>query len=303
MKELRYVERSTGEELVEKVYGAKALELIYGEGLAPRFFAKTLLPCIARLPFASQIYGYFQKISRSRAKIRPFIEKYKINEQEFADPVHSFFSFNDFFIRKLKSSCRPIDPDPKQAVFPADGRYLVYPDLRHVEGFFVKGQQFSLADFLRDPILTRRFCDGAMVIARLCPTDYHRFHFPCDGNVLSTKRINGPLFSVNPIALRKNLSILWENKRFITEMESDVFGSLLFIEIGATAVGSVRQTFSSDTPVRKGDEKGYFEFGGSCVILLFEKNRIQFDGDLIRNSHRLIETRANFGQSLGRAIS
>ena len=85
-------------------------------------------------------------------------------------------------------------------------------------------------------------------------------------------------------------------------MESDVFGSLLFIEIGATAVGSVRQTFSPDAPVRKGDEKGYFEFGGSCVILLFEKNRIQFDNDLICNSSRLIETRANFGQSLGRAI-
>jgi phosphatidylserine decarboxylase len=301
MKELRYIERSTGEELVEKVYGAKALELFYGEGLAPRFFSKAFLPLIAKLPFASRLYGYFQKKTTSRGKIRPFIDQYKIDEKEFADPVHSFLSFNDFFIRKLKSSCRPIAPDPCQVIFPADGRYLVYPDLRYVEGFFVKGQQFSLGDFLKDPILARRFCDGAMVIARLCPTDYHRFHFPCDGNVLNTKRIHGPLFSVNPIALRKNLSILWENKRFITEIENPIFGSLLFIEIGATAVGSVHQTFCPDQPVRKGDEKGYFEFGGSCVVLLFEKGRVQFDADLIRHSNRLIETRANFGESLGRA--
>ena len=303
MVQIRYIERSTGEELVEKVYGAKALELFYGEGLAPAFLSKALLPLVAGFPFSSKMYGFFQKTAKSRGKIQPFIDAYQIDSSEFADPVQSFGSFNDFFIRKLKPSCRPIDPSSKKAVLPADGRYLVYPNLEEVDGFFVKGQKFSLSKFLESPILARRFCDGAMVIARLCPTDYHRFHFPCSGKASRAKLIQGPLYSVNPIALMKNLSILWQNKRFLTEIDSEEFGTVLSVEIGATAVGSIRQTYQVDHPFLKGEEKGYFEFGGSCVVLLFEKGKIQFDEDLIDNSRRFLETRANFGESLGRVIS
>ncbi|MBS0624549.1 MAG: phosphatidylserine decarboxylase [Verrucomicrobia bacterium] len=294
---IRYIERKTGEELTEKVYGQKALEFAYGEGL----LSKILLPLTCRLSFSSKLYSYFQKSPKSRGKVRPFIETYGVDEKEFADRVETFGSFNEFFVRKLKSSCRPIEPNLKRAVLPADARYLVYPDLEKVDGFYIKGQKFSLSRFLDSPILARRFYNGSMVIARLCPSDYHRFHFPCDGVPSKPKRIDGPLFSVNPIALRKNLSILWQNKRFVTEIDSEEFGTVLYVEVGATMVGSVQQTFSPNHPVRKGDEKGYFQFGGSCVVLLFEKGKIQFDGDLIENSNRFIETRANYGESLGRA--
>ena len=101
------------------------------------------------------------------------------------------------------------------------------------------------------------------------------------------------------MALRKRISILAENKRVVTEIETERFGTILYIEIGATAVGSIRQTYIPDLPVKKGEEKGYFEFGGSCIVLLFEKNRICFDADLIKNTEEGLETRANFGQSLG----
>ena len=140
-----------------------------------------------------------------------------------------------------------------------------------------------------------------MAIARLCPSDYHRFHFPCDGIPAKPRLINGLLYSVNPIALKKNVSILSENKRMITEIETDHFGTVLYIEIGATSVGSIRQTYTPDLKVKKGDEKGYFEFGGSCIALLFEKGRVTFDADLTANTQKGIETKANFGETLGTA--
>lgn len=301
MPKIHYIERSTGKECVEKVYGGKALDFVYGEGWASRALAKILLPSSLPFHLFSSIYGCIQKSRWSQKKIKPFIETYLIDEQEFADPVSSFGSFNDFFIRKLKPSARPIDSRVGRATLPADGRYLVYPDLSRVSGFFIKGQEFSLPNFLQDPVLARRFATGSMVIARLCPTDYHRFHFPCDGKAGKPRLINGALFSVNPIALKKNLTILWENKRFITEIDTTDFGALLYVEIGATAVGSVEQTFSFDQDVQKGQEKGFFSFGGSCIVLLFEPGRIQFDTDLVRNSERFLETRALFGQSLGNA--
>jgi phosphatidylserine decarboxylase len=105
---------------------------------------------------------------------------------------------------------------------------------------------------------------------------------------------------VSPIALRKNIAILSENKRMVTEIETEKFGSILYIEIGATSVGSIHQTYVADFPMHKADEKGYFEFGGSCIVLLFEKNRIVFDEDLVKNTESGFETLGRLGQSLGR---
>ena len=137
-----------------------------------------------------------------------------------------------------------------------------------------------------------------MVIARLSPTDYHRFHFPVDGTPSAPHPVQGPLFSVNSIALAKRLSALWENKRVMTEIATEC-GTILMVEIGATCVGSIHQTFSPHAKVKKGDEKGYFSFGGSCLVLLFEKNRIRFDADLVMNSSKQLETKGLFGTSLG----
>lgn len=293
--EIRYIERRTGEICVEKIYGQKTLSFWYGEGFFKNIFSGLFLPFFARIPLFSWFYGFLQKRPRSAKKVAPFIKDYGVDETEFL--AHDFNSFNDFFIRKLKPEKRPIDKDPNRIAAPADGRYLVYPKFNR---FFVKGQEFSLETLLRDSVWGRRFSEGSMAIIRLCPTDYHRFHFPCDGMPGPAKLLNGPLYSVNPIALRKNISILAENKRIVTEIATERFGTILFVEIGATFVGSIHQTYLPDQPMRKGDEKGYFEFGGSCIILLFEKNRIEFDSDLILNTQKGFETRLNFGESIGR---
>lgn len=291
--EIVYIDRKTDQKRIEKVYGHRALSLLYGNGF---FFSKLILPLLAHIPFFSRFYGYLQKRSASAKKIAPFIAAYGVDTTEFAET--EFDSFNAFFTRKLKADKRPIHPDPRTLIMPADGRYLVYP---RFDQFVVKGQEFSLTRFLGSAALAHRYCEGSMAIIRLCPTDYHRFHFPCDGTPSKATLINGPLYSVNPIALRRRISILAENKRMITEIATDRFGTILYIEVGATSVGSIRQTYMANAPAHKGDEKGFFEFGGSCIVLLFEKGRIAFDQDLIANTQQGFETLAHFGESFATA--
>jgi phosphatidylserine decarboxylase len=288
---IRFIDRNTGTLQVEKVFGGRALEILYGGGL----LGKLIRPLLVKLPWASALVGYWMKRPASRKKIAPFIQEYGLDVREFLPAEYR--SFNDFFIRKLKPECRPIVADPDTVVCPADGRYLVYP---RFDRFLVKGQEFSLGTLLQSSYLGRRYAEGAMAIARLCPIDYHRFHFPCDGRAEAPRRISGGYDSVNPLALKQRLAILSENKRMVTEIETARFGTILYVEVGATSVGSIRQTFSAAHPVHKGQEKGYFEFGGSCLVLLFEKGRIAFDADLLRASEQGIETLCRFGQSLAR---
>ena len=290
---IEYIDRKTGEKCIEKVYGHKALSLLYGEGLMSQLFSWIFLPILAHAPFFSKLYGYLQKRPESKRKIEPFIEAYQIDSSEFQEK--EFYSFNDFFIRKLRSEVRPIAGEPHHLAAPADGRYLVYQSF---QDFQIKGKTFNLRNFFGNMELTNRYKDGSMAIIRLCPSDYHRFHFPCDGSVTKPKLINGPLFSVNPIALKKRISILAENKRMLTEIHADPFGMFLYVEVGATCVGSIRQTYTPDSLVKKGDEKGYFEFGGSCIVLFFERRRIRFDEDLIKNTEAGFETRINYGESI-----
>jgi phosphatidylserine decarboxylase len=300
---IRYLNRLTKKEEKENVYGEFFLQVLYGKKWIFKFFSFFFLPLFTRFSFFSRLYGAFQKSRWSRFKIRPFIKKFHIDENEFLVPADSFYSFNDFFIRKLKSSCRPIVNGHDIAILPADGRFLVYPHMHEVKGFWVKGENFSLEKLLEDSLLAHKYSQGAMLLARLAPVDYHRFHFPCNCVPEKSKRINGHLFSVNPMALKRNIHILTQNKRVITPLLTKNFGTILYIEIGATHVGSICQTFIPGEPYAKGDEKGYFSFGGSCLILLFEPARIQFDQDLLEASYRQIETKALMGQSLGRSLS
>ena len=232
----------------------------------------------------------------SRCLIAPFIRKYKVDASEFEK--QNFNTFNDFFTRKLKKEARPIIQDSKKLVFPADARYLAY---QKIDQIHAKGKTFSLHELLKDSDLAARYIGGSMLIARLCPVDYHRFHFPSDGVPSSAKLISGHLFSVSPLALKKRLSILWENKRMLTTFETENFGKIAYLEIGATNVGSIRQTYTPFKTVKKGDEKGFFEFGGSCVILLFEPDTIIFDSDLIQNTQNGLETYAKMGESFLKA--
>lgn len=297
MTDIIFYDRVKKKEEIEKVYGHFFLKLLYNHSI----FSFFLLPLFSRWHFLSWIYGVYQKSPFSKHKIKPFIRSFQIDASEFAEPIGAFSSFNDFFIRHLKPSARPIDPDPRVAILPADARYLVFPHIAHAEGFWVKGKKFDLRMLLQSDLLAKHYEHGSMVIARLCPVDYHRFHFPCQCTPSKAQLINGFLFSVNPIALKRNINYLSENKRMLTVLQTPHFGQVLYLEIGATYVGCIQQTYSPGRSYEKGAEKGYFSFGGSCLILLFEPDRIVFDPDLIAHSGRTMEVRGLLGHSLGRS--
>lgn len=301
MKEtICYIDRATKQLRQEKVFGGKPLRFLYGQGICSRLIGYKCAALLSYIPLFSQLFGWWQRRSASRRRIPLFIEEYGVDPTEFAEDPSSFASFNDFFIRKLKATARPVAPGDAVAVIPADGRYLFYPSLSETDGFVVKGKTFSLAELLQDTAAAKRYGNGAMAIARLCPSDYHRFHFPCDGTASAARLVNGALWSVNPIALQRNAKIFVQNKRMITSFHTKHFGEILYIEVGATNVGSIHQTYTPNSFCVKGSEKGYFSFGGSTLLLLFEPNIISFDDDLLAATNSGIEIKCLLGQSMGR---
>jgi len=294
MDEIVYYDRYRREPCVEKIYGDKALRWTY-ETLAGRIS----LNAVVKRTLFSHWYGWRMDRPITRTKIADFIQDYNLDATEFVRDVDDFASFNEFFFRELKPDARPIDSDPSTVVFPADGRHLCVPDLSRCDGLFVKGEMFDLRTLLGDADLAKQFAAGSLLLSRLCPVDYHRVHFPAAGVPGPTRLINGPLFSVNPIALCQNINILTSNKRCITVLETQAFGKVLLLEIGATCVGSICQTYRDGAAVEKGSEKGYFRFGGSSTITIFEPGRIEFDQDLITNSQQHRELYARVGDRMG----
>lgn len=294
---ITFFNRTTGQIETEAVYGEGFLRFSYENPLG----ALPLHALVKRAAF-SRGYGRRMDAPASRAKIAPFLQTYGVDTAEFADAPDSFRTFNEFFYRKLKPQARPICTSENEIAFPADGRHLVLPDIAACDDFFIKGVRFDLAALLNDAETAKRYEHGSMLISRLCPVDYHRFHFPFSGTPGPARRINGPLYSVNPIALRKRPSILWENKREITVLRTPNLGDVLLLEIGATCVGSIVQTFPAGASIAKGDEKGYFLFGGSSTITLFEPGKIRFADDLIEHSKAGREVYARMGDVAAHAL-
>ncbi len=296
-KPITLFNRQTGGIESEAVYGEGFLRFVYENPLGA-----LALHAVAKRHFFSKWYGWRMDRPRSRRLIGPFIERYGVDVSEFADPVGSFRSFNEFFVRRLKAGARPVDARPETVVFPADGRHRVIPDASACDSFFVKGTRFDLASLLGDAELAARFATGSILISRLCPVDYHRFHFPVAGVPGAPRRIKGPLYSVSPIALRRRPSILWENERFVTVLESGALGDVLLVEIGATNVGTVVHTNTPHQPVGRGDEKGCFRFGGSCLVTVLEPGRVRLAGDLLEHSAAGREVYAKMGEWAAEAV-
>jgi phosphatidylserine decarboxylase len=292
---VEYFNRHTGRVEREEIYGEAALRWAYENPLG-----RLTNWAFARRAWLGRWYGAWMSSPATRDKIPLFIEKFKVDVSEFAQPPESFTSFNDFFVRKLKPGARPLDPDPNAVVFGADGRHLGFPDASQAEGVFVKGQQWDMPALLGDAELARTYARGTLVLSRLCPVDYHRFHFPADGTPGAPRRINGSLWSVNPIALRRKLAYLWENKRMVTILETPRFGRLLLLEIGATNVGSINETFTPGQSIKRGDEKGFFAFGGSATATIFEPGRVELAEDLVENTRQGRELYARMGSRMGK---
>ncbi|MCC5834603.1 MAG: phosphatidylserine decarboxylase [Opitutales bacterium] len=291
---VQFYNRYTGRIETEAIYGEKWLRWAYETKLG-----RLSLPALVARPWFSRWYGYWMSRPASTRNIVPFIEKYQLEPSEWETPGGGFRSFNDFFTRRLKPEARPLAEDPDAVVFPADGRHLGFTNAEDISGVFVKGQRWDLVQLLGDETEAERIREGVLVLSRLCPVDYHHFHFAAEGVPKAAYELFGPLYSVNPIALRRELAYLWRNYRRVTPIEHPRIGRYYQIEIGATNVGSIQSAFKPDVSVEKGAHKGWFEFGGSSTITIFPKGSVELAADLLDHSCVFTEIYAHMGDQMG----
>lgn len=291
---IKYYNRKTKEYETEKVAGDKYLNWTYSSPVG-----MGLLELLIKKKVFSKMYGAFCDSRRSLKKVYSFIEDFDINMSHSEKSIKEFSSFNDFFTRRLIEGARPVDRNSDSLISAGDGRLLAFENINLNKLVQVKGLTYSLYELIDNFEVAAKFSGGVCLILRLCPTDYHRFHFVDDGVCEETVKIAGDYYSVNPVALAKVTELFCKNKREWSVFHSSNFGDILHIEVGATCVGSIIQTYALQEPVRKGDEKGYFKFGGSTTILFFEKDKVRIDRDIIEETERGYETKVLMGETIG----
>lgn len=248
--------------------------------------------------FISRFYGWYVKRPKSVRLIDAFIKQYNIDITEVKGSPDSFSSLNDFFVRRLKPEARPVDPSPESLISPADARLLVY-DLAQQGMLPVKGYWYALSDFLQHQALVKAYSNAWCLVYRLAPCDYHRFHYIDDGRQDSVVRIPGVLHSVNPIALSAVNTLLAKNYREVTVLHTSHFGKVVQTEVGALMVGRIVQHNNLACSFKRGDEKGWFEFGGSTIVQLIHKDVALPDADLLERSRNGLETLVRMGERVG----
>jgi phosphatidylserine decarboxylase len=258
-----------------------------------------LLEAIIKKKMCSGLYGWYLDRKITKKKVRPFIEKFNIDISAAEKNEIDFSSFNDFFCRKLKPEAREIDSDNHSLISCGDGRLFAYENINLDNLVQVKGFTYSLRELIKNDRVAEKYRGGTCLILRLCPTDYHRFHFIDSGICESAKKIKGAYYSVNPVALQKVEKLFCENKREWSTFHSDHFGDVLYVEVGATCVGSIIQTYTSQERVNRGEEKGYFKFGGSTVILFLESGKVQIDEDIVEQTKLGYESYVLMGEKIG----
>ena len=291
--EIKYINRKTGVMHSENPPAEGLLKFLYDHP-----FGKTAVLNLAKRKLISETYGRQMNKTSSTKRIKGFVDQLGIDMEESARPVEEFTSFNDFFYRKLKPTARPIEPG---FVSPGDGRLLAFENISDIHDFFIKGRKFTLAQFLKNEKLAEQYKDSSLIILRLAPNDYHRYHFPYEGTPSEMTKIRGNYYSVSPYALASNFTkVFCENKREYCILKTADKGDVVIAPIGATMVGSIFETYTPNEELKKGAEMGYFAFGGSTVVLLVDKSKIAIDADLIENTKNKIETFVKMGEQIGK---
>lgn len=291
---IKYYKRKINKYEIEKVSGEKYIKWLYNTPIGTN-----LLELLIKKKLFSKVYGYFCDSKLSINKISSFIHEFNIDTSIFEKKLDEFISFNDFFTRKLKKNARPINLGKEFLISPGDGRLLAYENIDLNKKVQVKGSTYSLSELINNDNISQSFLCGTCLILRLTPSDYHRFHFIDNGICEKSSKIKGDYYSVNPMALNTIPKVFCKNKREYSMFYTENFGNVLYIEVGATCVGSIIQTYQSKHYVKKGDEKGYFKFGGSTIILFFEKNRVKIDDDITNQTEKGYETLVLFGEEIG----
>ena len=288
---MKYKDRM-GNEFEDTTSQDKLLDTVYSH--APTRAAVKLMSA----PFVSKIGRKVLNSEVSTVFIDSFADKNGIDMFDYEETKYT--SFNDFFKRRIKSTRRLIDPDENVFISPSDGKVSAY-EITNSSTFVIKNSVYTVGTLLRDKKLSERYAGGNAIVIRLTPDDYHRYVYPVTGVKSHNRVINGVLQTVNPVALL-HTPVFKENTREYCMIRSEKFGDVIVMEVGALFVGKItNHNPEGRIAVTRGEEKGYFEFGGSTIVVLTQKGRVKVDDDLLQNTKEGFETKVLQGSRLGKA--
>jgi len=273
-------------------------EIDYLENLLIRFLynslpGRLLLKLLIKTP-VSKLFGFFMKSPVSRGFIRNFIKNNNIDMSEYDNVKHK--SFNDFFKREIKKEGRPFTDNLHDVSAPCDGKLTAYP-ITSDGAFHIKSSIYTIDSLLQNKVLASEFMGGVCLIFRLTTDDYHRYSYIDNGESIGHKRIKGVLHTVRPIA-GERYKIFAKNAREYEVLQTENFGKVIQIEVGALFVGRINNHKAGNT-FKRGDEKGMFEFGGSTIVMLFQKGAVKIDTTIFANTQQNKETVVKMGNIIG----
>ncbi|KAH9941437.1 phosphatidylserine decarboxylase-domain-containing protein [Amylocystis lapponica] len=304
-------DRDTGKEFFESmpIYPRLGMHLLYYGGAQIKVLHDKKIEHV--LQEISVRQGKVYDAPESVQSIPSFIKTYSIPLDELLYPdLKSYKCFNEFFSRKLKDGARPVKnaADPAGICSAADCRLAVYATVDLAKQFWIKGNLFTVPELLHVPPDSERaktFEGASMACFRLAPADYHRFHSPIDATLGEIVDIPGEYYTVNPQAVNEpGFDVFTANRRAVLYMTHKPTGTpVAFVAIGAMMVGSITWTGGAQqgATVARGDELGYFSYGGSTVVALFPSGFVEFDADLVEISNKTLETLVKVGSSIGHA--
>ncbi|GAA5885843.1 hypothetical protein JCM16303_000077 [Sporobolomyces ruberrimus] len=304
------VDRQTREKRWESmpIYVRIGMQLLYHGKEQERLVANTRIEALLKQQSEKQGKA-FDSTEKALEHIQAFVKTYNINCEELLHPnLADYSTFNQFFYRKLRPNARPpANPEDLRVVSSgSDCRLTVFESVDAAKEFWIKDQNFTIASLLQDEGLAKSFENGSVVIYRLAPADYHRYHSPVSAVVGPTRHIDGQYYTVNPCAVNENLPVFTANKRDVTMLSMPQEGTapldLAYVQIGAMLVGSIVQTAKEGDRVTRGGELGYFAYGGSTIVMLVPKDKVEWDKDLLENSKNNLETAVKVGEQIGRFV-
>ena len=267
----------------------KGLSFLYNT-----YVGRIILKPLVKSKFISALTGKFMDSSISKFMIKPFIKSHNIKMEEYITKKYN--SFNDFFIRNIKKEARLINGNKNALIAPCDSKLTCYKITKDLK-FNVKNSTYSVSSLINDENAANAFNEGYALVFRLSPEDYHHYLFCDDGIIINNYKINGKYHSVNPIVY-DNYKVFKENTRECTLVKTNNFKNIMYVEVGALLVGRICN-IKKQGKFKKGEEKGYFMYGGSTVILLIQKDALLIDDEIIKNSSKNIETYVKCGEKIG----
>lgn len=265
------------------------LEVIYGHALTRMLLRPFLSPAV------SDICGKFLSTRLSRRIVPSFVKKNHIDLGIYER--QEFDSYNAFFTRKIKAEQRPINDQKNVLISPSDGKVTAYP-ITQKGRFWIKHTQYTAAQLLKDERLAERYMGGWIYVIRLTVDDYHRYCYVSDGRKSRQRKIRGVLHTVNPVA-NDYYPIYKMNSREYCLLKTKELGTILLMEVGALMVGKISNHEEDSAQVKRGDEKGMFEFGGSTIVVMTEPGMAEPDKDIIQNTKAQAETLVKMGEPIG----